>query len=69
MRTITLTTEQAARYDSDDDAVTSALMAELRREYGRIAAGEPVEVEVRHPDGFVVSAHSSRAESIDVIAD
>jgi len=59
MKTVTLTTEQAARYDSDDDSVTSALMAELRREHGRIAAGEPVETEIRHPDGSVVSAHSS----------
>ena len=49
MRTITLTAEQAARYDSDDDSVTAELMAELRREHGRIAAGEPVEIEVRHP--------------------
>lgn len=61
MKTYTLTTEQAERYDSDDDRVTSALLAELRREYGRIAAGEPVETEVRHPDGFVVSAHTTAA--------
>lgn len=59
MKTVTLTPEQAARYDSDDESVTAALMAELRREYGRIATGEPAETEVRHPSGYVVSAHTA----------
>ena len=63
MITITLTTEQAARYDSDDESESRALCADLRRDYGRIAAGEPVETEVLHPDGYVISAHTTAAES------
>lgn len=58
MLTVTLTPAQTLRYDSTNDEVSAALMAELRRQYGRIAAGEPVETEVRHPDGFIVSAHT-----------
>lgn len=60
MKTITLTPAQAEKYDAEDDSVTAELMAELRREYGPIAAGEPVAIEVLHPEGFVVSAHLGR---------
>lgn len=58
MTTYTLTTDEAQRYDDGDDAVQADLSRELRARFGRLAAGEPVDTEVRHPDGFIVSAHT-----------
>lgn len=58
MKTYTLTKAETRIYDSSNDEKTSGLMADLRKRFGRVAAGEPVETEVRHPDGFVVSAHT-----------
>ena len=60
MQTITLTPEQAARYDSDDESISSALLAELRPTYGRSAAGEAVETEIRHPDGYIIECYTRR---------
>lgn len=58
MKTYTLTGPEARIYDESDDEHISDLMSQLRRRFGPLAAGEPVETEVRHPEGFVVSAHT-----------
>ena len=48
----TLTNEEAARYDSDDDRESRELIAELIRRFGPVnPAGS---TEVTHPDGFTV---------------
>lgn len=60
-KTYTLTAAEASLYDSNDDEKTSRLMADLRKRFGRVAGGSPVETEVRHPDGFVVE-HYTTAE-------
>jgi hypothetical protein len=58
-KTYTLTAAEAAIYDGNDDAKTHALMADLRKRFGRIAGGAPVQTEVRHPDGFVVEQYTA----------
>lgn len=55
MKTYELTAAEASRYDADDAQISN----ELRARFGRLAAGEPVTTEVVHPDGYVVSAHTS----------
>ena len=57
-KTYTLTAAEAAMYDSNDEQ-TSRLMADLRKRFGRIAGGAPVETEVQHPDGFVVEQYTT----------
>jgi hypothetical protein len=60
MTTYTLTAAEAKQYD-DGDAESACLMRKLVTRFGPFSAGEPVAVEVRHPDGFVVSAHTTAA--------
>ena len=59
MQTYTLTETEAHMYDSCDEEITHQLIADLRKRFGRL---EPVETDVRHPDGFIVSAHTTRPE-------
>ena len=59
MNTYTLTAAEAAIYDSANDSEIAALMADLRRRYGRVAGGLPVTTEVRHPDGYVVEQYTT----------
>lgn len=48
----TLTSEEAARYDSDDDRESRGLIHDLIQRFGPVnPAGT---TEVSHPDGFVV---------------
>lgn len=60
MKTIRLTAVESKIYDNGDDEQINRLMANLRSRYGRIAAGDPVDTEVIHPDGFVVEQYTSR---------
>ena len=61
-KTYTLTTAEAAIYDSNDGEKTNSLMSDLRKRFGSIAGGSPVKTEVRHPDGFVVAQYPTWGE-------
>lgn len=58
MKTYTLTAAEAEIYDGDDESLMHDLMADLRRRFGRVAGGEPVETEVCHPDGYVIEQYT-----------
>jgi len=58
MNTYRLTSQEARQYD-DGGEQTDHLMADLRSRFGRLAAGEPVTTEVRHPDGYIVGAYTA----------
>lgn len=62
MNNYTLTTAEAASYDSEDDRKIHALMRDLRSRFGEIAGGRTVTTEVTHPDGFVVEHFTSPIE-------
>ena len=59
IQTYTLTAAEAAIYDGGDESKTNTLMSDLRKRFGRIAGGSPVETEVRHQDGFVVEQYTT----------
>ena len=58
--TYTLSVLEVALYEGDDEQ-TNRLMADLRKRFGRVAGGSPVETEVRHPDGYVVEQYTTAA--------
>ena len=63
MITYTLTTAEAAQYDSGDDRDLATLTASLRTRFGSPSGGRPVTTEVRHPDDYVIEGYTARTEA------
>ena len=55
MTTYTLTADEAARYDGDDDTARE-MTAELRDRFGPLSDSG---IEVYHPDGYLISVHEA----------
>jgi hypothetical protein len=61
-KTYVLTPTEADIYDNGDDEQVNRLLIDLRKRFGPIAGGLPVETEVLHPEGFLIEQFAKRGE-------